>query len=226
MGNPTDDRYTLYGAPGSGAVPVHAALTLIGAQVEVIDVAPWESESERERMAAVNPMRQVPALVLPSGEVITESAAMLIWLGDRYPEAQLCPPPDHPLRARYLRWMVFVPAAIYSMFWVRDVPSRLTPEPTAQHEMMVRTAARIVECWRLMDAQLQGGTPYLLGEHIGMLDLYVAVVSRWTPGRARFYVEAPRLGEVVRRIDAEPRLAHFWTTRFPFTEEEITPYGP
>jgi GST-like protein len=73
-----EDRYTLYGAPGSGATPIHAALTLIGAQVETVDVATWESDAERERVSGVNPMRQVPALVLPSGEVMTESAAILI----------------------------------------------------------------------------------------------------------------------------------------------------
>lgn len=210
------DQYTLYGAPGSGAVAVHAALTLIGAQVDVVDVAPWTGDAERERVSAVNPMRQVPALVLPSGEVMTESAAILLWLGDRYPEAQLCPAPSDPLRARYLRWMVYVPAAIYSMFWVRDEPSRLTPEPAAQATMLERTAERIAECWRLMDAQLQGDTPYLLGDRVGMLDLYVTVVSRWTPRRARFYREAPRMAEVVRRVDADPRLAAFWAARYPF----------
>ncbi|MEO5736842.1 MAG: glutathione S-transferase family protein [Variovorax sp.] len=210
------DRYTLYGAPGSGATPVHAALTLIGADCTAIDVAPWEGEHERNKLTAVNPLQQVPALVLPSGEVMTESAAILIWLGDRYPEAQLCPALDDPLRARYLRWMVYVPAAIYSMYWVRDEPSRLTPEPAAQATMLRRTAERIAECWRLMDAQLQGDTPWLLGDRIGMLDLYVAVVSRWTPGRARFYREAPRMAEVVRRVDADPRLADFWAARYPF----------
>ena len=97
------DRYTLYGAPGSGATPIHAALTLIGAQVDTVDIAPWEGASERERLTDVNPMQQVPALVLPSGEVMTESAAILIWLGDRYPEAGLCPAPDDPRRAQYLR---------------------------------------------------------------------------------------------------------------------------
>jgi len=212
-----EDRYTLYGAPGSGATPIHAALTLIGAQVEAIDVAPWEGEAERERVAGVNPMRQVPALVLPSGEVMTESAAILIWLGDRYPEAQLCPAPDDPLRARYLRWMVYLPAAIYSMFWVRDEPSRLVPDPAAQPAMLERTAERIAHCWQLMDSQIDEPAPYLLGEKISMLDLYVTVVSRWTPRRRRFYRVAPRMAQVVRRVDADPRLADFWAARFPFS---------
>ena len=61
-----------------------------------------------------------------------------------------------------------------------------------------------------------GRPPWLLGDRISMLDLYVAVVSRWTPGRARFYREAPRMAEVVRRVDAEPRLAEFWAARYPF----------
>ena len=212
-----EDRYTLYGAPGSGATPIHAALTLIGAQVETIDIAPWEGDAERERVAGVNPMRQVPALVLPSGEVMTESAAILIWLGDRYPEAQLCPAPDDPLRARYLRWMVYLPAAIYSMFWVRDEPSRLVPDPAAQAAMLERTAERIAHCWQLMDSQIDEPAPYLLGEKISMLDLYVTVVSRWTPRRRRFYRVAPRMTQVVRRVDADPRLAEFWAARFPFS---------
>jgi len=216
----SNDRYTLYGAPGSGATPVHAALTLIGAQVDVVDVSPWESESERERMAGVNPMRQVPALVLPSGEVMTESAAILIWLGDRYPEAGLCPAPDDPLRARYLRWMVYLPAAIYWMYWVRDEPTRLTPDPAAQAVMLERTAERIAHCWHLMDTQIDEPAPYLLGEKLSMLDLYVTVLSRWTPRRARFYREAPRMAGVVRRVDADPRLAEFWAARYPFSLDQ------
>ena len=215
-----EDRYTLYGAPGSGATPVHAALTLIGAQVETVDIAPWEGEAERERVSTVNPMRQVPALVLPSGEVMTESAAILIWLGDRYPEAGLCPAPDDPLRARYLRWMVYLPAAIYSMFWVRDEPSRLVPDPAAQAAMLERTAERIAHCWQLMDSQIDEPTPYLLGEKISMLDLYVTVMSRWTPRRRRFYRVAPRMARVVRRVDADPRLAEFWAARFPFSTDD------
>lgn len=213
---PSNDRYTLYGAPGSGATPVHAALTLIGAQVDVVDVATWEGDAERERIAPVNPMRQVPALVLPSGELMTESAAILLWLGDRHPEAGLCPAPGDPLRARYLRWMVYVPAAIYSMFWVRDEPSRLAPDPAAQPALLERTAERVAECWRLMDAQIGTPAPYLLGERLSMLDLYVAVVSRWTPHRERFYREAPRMAEAVKRVDADPRMAAFWAARFPF----------
>ncbi len=208
--------YILYGAAGSGATPVHAALTLIGVPCTVVEASPWKDEAEREKLVHVNAMRQAPVLVLPSGEVMTESAAILIWLGDRHPEAGLAPGIGDPLRAQYLRWMTFVAAAIYSMFWVRDVPSRLAADAQAEAVISARTAERIAECWRVMDAQMPQGTPYLLGERVSMLDLYVTVVSRWTPRRLRFYREAPRMAEVVRRVDADARLADFWAARYPF----------
>lgn len=216
--------YTLYGAPGSGATPVHAALTLIGAPVRTVDIAPWEGEAERERAGEVNPARQVPALRTPEGELLTESAAILVWLGDRHPQAGLAPSLDHPLRGQYLRWMSYVATQIYALFWVRDEPSRLVPDAAAQPAMLERSAQRIAHCWHLMDTQMRAitpaGAPYLLGDAIGMLDLYVAVASRWTPRRARFAKDAPHLMAAVRRVDAEPRLQAFWAARFPFTADD------
>jgi GST-like protein len=205
----------IYGAAGGGSVPVEAALTLLDLPYEVVEAPPWESEAERERIGQVNPMRQIPALVLPSGEVMTESAAMLMWLADQHPEARLAPPIGDDRRAAYLRWMTFIPASIYSLYWIRDDPMRVVADQPAAELVKARTAERIAECWRIMDAQVSPGR-YLLGEDLGVLDLYVTVVSRWTPRRERFYQEAPKMAEVVRRVDADPRLQAFWAKRFPF----------
>ena len=101
------------------------------------------------------------------------------------------------------------------MFWVRDEPSRLAPDPAHQETIKQRTAERIAACWRMMDAQVEP-RPWLAGERLGLLDVYVAAVSRWTPRRRCFYAEAPRMAEVVRRVDAEPRLQQLWAERFPF----------
>lgn len=209
--------YTVYGAVGSGSVPVEAALTLIGAPYHLEEIVTYASEAERERMAPHNPMRQVPVLVTPEGETITESAAILIWLAERHPEARLAPPPGDPMRAQFLRWMTFIPASIYSMYWVRDVPSRLVGEDEAvQAEMDRRTLDRIADCWGIMESQLTPAGRFLLGDQVSVLDLYMAVVSRWRPLRPRFHQVAPRLGEVARRVDALPELAAFWAKRFAF----------
>lgn len=210
-------EYVVHGAPGSGSAAVEAALTLIGAPWRLVDLKQWTDVQTDAEMGRLNPQRQVPALVLPNGEVMTESAAILIHLADTHPEARLAPRPEAPERAQFLRWMVYIPAQIYSMYWVRDVPSRLTEGPEAAEVIRTRTAERIADCWRMMDQQANPGR-YIVGDALSVLDLYVAVVSRWTPRRRRFYEAAPKLAEVVRRVDAEPRLAAFWAERFPFDE--------
>ncbi len=210
-------QFVVHGAQGSGSVPVEAALTLLGLPYRVEEAAPWASQDLADKVGQVNPMRQVPALFLPSGEMMTESAAILTWLADSHPESQLAPGPGDPRRPQFLRWMTFIPAAIYSMFWVRDDPSRLAADKAHEEVIKQRTAERIAQCWGVMDAQVSPGR-YLMGDELSVLDLYVAVVSRWTPRRRRFYEVAPRMAEVVRRVDAEPRLTAFWAQRFPFEE--------
>jgi len=208
--------YRIFSALGSGGVPVEAAMSLIGLSYEIVEAPTWEGEAQQAKVAPVNPLKQIPALVTPEGETITESAAILIWLADRFPEARLAPTIDDPRRAQFLRWMTFIPASIYSLFWVRDEPSRLGgPDPEVQARIKAATAERILDCWRMMESQLTPGQ-YLLGDELTVLDLYVTVVSRWGPRRVRFYEAAPRMSEVVRRVDADPRLAGFWGERFPF----------
>ena len=210
-----DKPFVVYGAKGSGSVPVEATLTLLGLPYEVVEAATWESDAQRDRVARINPLRQVPALVLPSGEVMTESAAILMWLAEQHPEAHLAPAADDPARAAYLRWMVYIPAAIYSLYWIRDAPSRLAADAAGEGLIKQRTLERIAECWRLMDAQVSPGR-YILGDELTVLDLYVAVVSRWGPRRKRFYEDAPKMADVVRCVDQDPRLTDFWARRFPF----------
>lgn len=209
--------YTVYGAAGSGSVPVEAALTLIGAPYKVIEAVTWEGDHERDKVAPVNPMRQIPALITPDGETITESAAILIWLAEQHPEAALAPEACDPRRAQFLRWMTFIPASIYSMFWVRDEPSRLGgDDPAAQETIKTRTAERIAECWGVMESRIEPGR-WLLGDELTVLDLYVAVASRWTPRREKFAEVAPRMAAIMKRVDALPELQTFWKARFPRT---------
>ena len=75
-----------------------------------------------EAVSPVNPLRQVPALVFPGGEVMTESAAILIWLADRYPEARLAPAALDRKRAAFLRWMAYVSSAIYALSGSATIP--------------------------------------------------------------------------------------------------------
>ncbi|MES2343041.1 MAG: glutathione S-transferase family protein [Pseudomonadota bacterium] len=208
---------TLYGARGSGAVPVEAALILLGVPYALVDAYTFDPDDRAsgDQVLPANPMRQVPTLVLPSGEVVTESAAILIWLAETYPKAGLAPAPGDPKRAQFLRWMSFVSSAIYSLYWVKDDPSRLVPDPAGHAALETRVLDRIADCWGIMDGQVAPGR-YILGDDLTVLDLYVAAVSRFRPRRRRFYEVAPKMGEVVRRVDDDPRLHALWAERMGF----------
>jgi len=205
---------TLFGAQASGSVAVEAALTLLGIPYALIEGATWAEEAARERVAPVNRMRQIPTLVLPDGSTLTESAAILIHLADQHPEARLAPALGSVARAQFLRWMVYVSSAIYSLHWIKPDVSRIGAPKTARQAVVDAVHDRIAFCWSVMDEQLQPGR-YLLGDELTVLDLYVTVVSRFGPWRERFYQVAPKMTPVVRRVDAEPRLAEFWARRFP-----------
>jgi GST-like protein len=203
--------YVLHGGAGTGAVAVELALTLMGQPYALADLP---DAAALEANAGTNPMRQVPALGLPDGQVMTESAAILIRLTELHPGAGLAPGVHDPDRAAFLRWMSFVSSAIYAHYWVKDDPLRLVDDPAQVPVVEARLNERICACWAVMEAALGRG-PHILGERLSVLDLYVAVVSRFRPRRQRFYAAAPKLGEAVRRVDDDPRLTDVWARRYP-----------
>ncbi|MED5621971.1 glutathione S-transferase family protein [Ideonella sp. BN130291] len=211
---------TLYGAEASGSISVEAALTLLDIPYTLIEGATWVEASARDRVGLQNPMRQIPTLVLPGGEVMTESAAILIYLADAHPSARLAPALDDERRRRqYLRWMVYVSSAIYSLHWIKPDVGRIGAPPELRSTVVDAVHDRIAFCWANMDRQLDPGR-YLLGDELSVLDLYVTVVSRFGPWRERFYDVAPKMAPVVRRVDTDPRLRDFWARRFSFEDDE------
>jgi GST-like protein len=206
--------YVVHGQRGSGSAAVEATLLLLGEPYEVIERAGPGSPSGADAVARVNPLQQVPALLLPNGELMTESAAILIHLADSRSAARLSPALDDPRRPAFLRWMTYVSAQIYALIWATDDPARLAADEAHKPVIIQRVRDRIAHCWQVMDTQVSPGR-YILGDEMTVLDLYVTVVSCWGPRRPRFYEIAPKMTPVVRRVGEDPRLQDFWERRFP-----------
>src|ERR1700712_483368 len=104
-------KYRLYGRKNSGSFAVQVALEQIGAPYDVAWIG-----SEAADVAAfrkLNPAGRVPALMLPDGTVMFESAAILIHLGLAAPKSGLAPEPGSVEHAAFLQWMVFLSANVY-----------------------------------------------------------------------------------------------------------------
>ena len=88
--------YTLYGKKGSGSASTQAALEIIGAPYRIVETASWDTNDAFAELLKVNPLGQIPTLVLADGSVLSESAAILIHLGGAHPDSR-------PAAARRLR---------------------------------------------------------------------------------------------------------------------------
>ena len=100
--------YTLYGKKGSGSASVEAALTIIGAPFRVKETASWERNAAFDELLQVNPIGQIPTLVLDDGSALSESAAIHIHLADAHP----CRPVRRRARRRSAASSTSPPTAI------------------------------------------------------------------------------------------------------------------
>ena len=205
--------FTLYGAEGTGSTCVEAVLDIAEADYHFVPASPFEAGEEFERLKAINPLLQVPALELPNGTLMTESAAILIYLSEIYPEANLAPKPGAKGRATFLRWLTFLAANFYSTYAISDRPGRFYEDP-AGHDMLVKGAlARRRALWQLMEAQIKPAK-FIVGDTMTVLDIYAAMMSHWSPGRDWFRTNCPSLNAIVERTEAHPVVAGVFARNF------------
>ncbi len=121
--------YTLYGKKGSGSASTQAALEIIGAPYRIVETASWETNEAFVDLLKVNPLGQIPTLVLEDGSALSESAAILIHLGSAHPEAGLLPQ-DLSARAQAMRGLVFIRRTAMRRSASSTIRSAGAPTPT------------------------------------------------------------------------------------------------
>jgi GST-like protein len=197
--------YTLYGASGGGSMIVEAAFGFTKLPVEFVDIDWKDTGWNSAKLKALNPLGQVPTLILPDGTVMTESAAIILHLADKAPGFKLVPPAKHPDRARFLRWLVFLVAAVYPTFTYGDVTERWVGaghKDGAGKALREGTDAHRKTLWRFVEGHVDG--PWFLGKQMSALDLYVWMMMKWRPGADWFKAETPRLHKIATAMNEHP----------------------
>jgi len=186
---------------GCGSAIVESALVIAGVSY-TREETDYETAAGLARLREVNPLGQVPAVSLPDGGVMTETAAIVLHLDELYPKAKLLPPPGDPLRREALRWLVFLVANIYPTFTYGDHPERFVGD--AADRLRDGTHAYRQMLWKQVEGVAK--EPWFLGDTRSILDVYVGVMTRWRPGRAWFDAECPKLMAIALELDKDPRL--------------------
>lgn len=208
--------YALYGARGSGSSIVEAVLAELRVAYEFRTLDMKNNAHREAEFSAINPHRKIPTLITPKGETLTESAAIVLTLTDRHPEAGLLRPPGSPERAIALRWLLFAASELYPVVEILDYPERFAADEAAAS--CVRAAAHETwrARWRTVEQSLGPG-PYLLGEQFCATDIYLAVLSRWDMPAPWREANIPRVDELARTVGQRPRLREIWARNFPAT---------
>lgn len=206
--------YTLYGRPGWGSALVEAQLVWYGHEFETVDFDDlFKSAQAREELARVNPLSQVPTLRLPDGSVMTESAAITLLLADDAGAKSLVPLPGDAARPAFLRWLVFLVANVYPTFTYADDPGRFVGHEAAHEDFLQRVGDYRKRLWGMVEGATQA--PWFCGPTMTALDLYVGVMTRWTPKRPWFAEHCPKLTAIAHKVEALPELQAFWRRHFP-----------
>lgn len=204
--------YTLYGDLGSGAFSAEAALAETGAAYNFELVSLERKEQKAPAFLAINPSGKIPALRLPEGDVVTESAAILLTLADHFPQARLLPPGGGSERARAYRWLAFMAGEIYPMIEIVDYPERfIAQEPAADK---LREAARDRVRERILLIERAAAGPFILEGGFSLLDIYAAMFTRWSIGRQWREANIPRLNALAETVSRRPAIAPVWARHF------------
>src|SRR3954463_2607827 len=146
--------------PYSRAAGTLWALEEVGQPYELKVVDIMKGAQKRPEFVAINPMGKLPTLV-DGDVVVTESAAISLYLADRYAAGRLAPALDDPRRGTYLRWSFFAPGVI---------------EPAVMAKGAGWEVKEVSAGWgnyASMIAAAQGalaGRPFLLGDQFSMAD--------------------------------------------------------
>jgi len=185
----------LYWRPGTASMAPHAALAEIGVDYRLIEIGREEAQSDAA-YRALNPLGVVPTLLdEESGLVLTESAAIVLHLGDRYPDSRLAPAD----RADYYRWLVFLTNTVQTAMLRWFYPERYG-SGDAVTEAAVRDAG---EAFDVLERAL-AGREWIAAEHRTGADLFLFMLTRWSRRLERPAWERPSLREHFLRTLALP----------------------
>lgn len=180
----------LYGVPGGANLAPHVCLLELGAPHTFVPV-----DADRNGppdFVAASPHRRVPAL-RDGGFALTESAAIVMHLADRFPAGGLAPQAGTAERSDWNRWLVYLTNTIAPDLYQWIYPERYTDTPVGEPGVRGAATARLTQAFDWLDAEL-GERSFLVGDRFGGADAFLWMLCRWSRHLERPAFTRPNLG--------------------------------
>jgi glutathione S-transferase len=194
--------YTLFYSPATASMSVHWMLIEMGLPFEAVVVDIDKGAQHDATYRRLNPAGRVPTLLI-DGVPYGESAALLMLLAERHPEAALAPAPGTPHRAAWMEWMVYLANTVLPA--MRDWFYAATDGDPAHAEGVTALARRRIEgAWDKLDAHLADGRSFLIGDRLSTVDFLATMLTRWSRNMPRPATEWPHLARYITAMRARP----------------------
>jgi glutathione S-transferase len=184
--------YTVYTIPGScssGVVVLLEKLQLEYTAVKREDVTNYSE---------IVPTNQVPALKTPEGQIITEGAAIVLYLLEKHNSPML--PADISEKGEFLRWLMFDYATLHPAYGkMFAVLYRLELGENDKNNALKQLAQGVSGLWKILDAELEN-KKFITGEQPTVVDYLATVYTSWGKNFKGIDIQ---LGTNVERLVAE-----------------------
>jgi glutathione S-transferase len=201
--------YKLYARKGAGSAAVEALLAVLGVAHEIVDVKKNGDGSPPDWFKAINLRGEIPALQMPDGSLMTESAAMMIHLADAHPEAGLAPAVGTSARAQYLRWLLYMASATYTSDLRMYYAQRYSIDPSHADGIKAKAIIDLARDFDIFAAEMGPG-PFVLGDKISAADIYVAMLLTWSNDMDALFARQPKLKRLYDAVAAIPAVRIVW----------------
>lgn len=168
----------LFFSKGSCALASHIALEDAGADYEAVRINLAEGDQHKPEFLALNPKGRVPALVTDRG-VLTENPAILGYIAETHPAAQLAPSDDSFALGQMQAFNLFLCATVHPAFAHRFRPGRYVDGETHQAAVMAKAPEMVARHFELIEARFSDGRTWVHGEAYTLSDAYLYVFTRW-----------------------------------------------
>jgi glutathione S-transferase len=191
---------TLFYAPHTCSLATHIALEDAAAEYSLRRVDFGKSEQQSPEFLRINPKARVPALVTEQG-VLTETPAMLAFVAQRFPAAELAPLHDPFAFARLQEFNSYLCSTVHVAHAHRMRGYRWADEPSSFADMQRKVPRSVLAGFQIVETvYLQG--PWVLGERYSVADAYLFTLAQWLEADGVDVMRLPRVMDHRARMAA------------------------
>lgn len=194
-------KLKVFGVPPTRVLRVLWLLNELDVEYELVPTDPLSGETRSPEFRALNPTSKVPVLV-DGDVVVTESAAIQLYLAEKFPERGWIPD-DIAERAQMYRWIFFLVTEIEQPLWRIARNTMIYPEERRVPDDVGNATRECRAMVAVLEKHMQG-REYLVGNRLSVADFNAAYTIDWAR-EAGMLDDAPSLRAFVERMYARPK---------------------